>query len=100
MVDVVIIGNGPAGISAALYTKRANLETIVIGKDNGALEKAEKIENYYGIPGGICGKDLIKLGLKQINDLGVKHINEEVIAINYEKEIFNNCFTINVCWYL
>ena len=42
MFDVIIIGKGPAGISTALYTQRANLSTLVIGKDGGALEKTEK----------------------------------------------------------
>ena len=49
MYDVIIIGKGPAGISASLYIKRANLKILVIGKDTGALEKAKTIENYYGI---------------------------------------------------
>lgn len=89
MFDVVIIGNGPAGISAALYTKRANLKTLVVGKDNGALEKAEKIENYYGVPGSVSGKDLIELGLKQIKDLQVDFAREEVIVINNENDIFS-----------
>ena len=49
MYDVIIIGKGPAGISASLYIKRANLSVMVIGKSIGALEKAKTIENYYGI---------------------------------------------------
>ncbi len=88
MVDVIIIGNGPAGVSAALYTKRANLNTVVIGKDIGALDKAETIENYYGVLGKVSGKDLVKLGLEQINELGIKYINEEVIVINKESDEF------------
>ena len=47
--DIIIVGNGPAGLSAALYTSRAKLQTLVIGKDNGALTKADKIENYFGM---------------------------------------------------
>ena len=89
MFDVVIIGNGPAGVSAALYTKRANLNTLVIGKDNGALEKAERIDNYYGFPGGISGIELIKSGLKQLKDLGVDYLQEEVITIEYDNGIFS-----------
>ena len=48
MSDVIIIGAGPAGISAALYTIRSGLETTVIAAGDSALAKAEKIENYYG----------------------------------------------------
>ncbi len=47
MFDVIIIGAGPAGISASLYTKRANLKTMIIYQNNSNLEKAELIENYY-----------------------------------------------------
>ena len=45
--DVAIIGAGPAGITASLYTKRANLKTLVLYKDESSLEKADIIENYY-----------------------------------------------------
>lgn len=46
---VIIIGAGPAGISAALYAARGNMAPLVINNGIGALEKAEKIENYYGL---------------------------------------------------
>ena len=46
MEKVIIIGAGPAGISAALYAVRGNLDPLVINNGIGALEKAEKIENY------------------------------------------------------
>ena len=55
MYDAVMIGSGPAGLSAALYTSRANLTTLVIGKDRGALEKADRIENYFGMAEPISG---------------------------------------------
>ncbi|HEX3021879.1 MAG TPA: FAD-dependent monooxygenase, partial [Lachnospiraceae bacterium] len=48
MAKVIIIGNGPAGISTALYTTRAGIDTMIIGKDYGSLGKASEIENYYG----------------------------------------------------
>ncbi len=48
MVDVIIICNGPAVISAALYTLRSRLNTLIIGRDSGSLAKAGTIENYYG----------------------------------------------------
>ena len=52
MYDVIIIGAGPAGISAAIYTRRANLKVMVLYHGRSELEKAEKIENFYGFPGG------------------------------------------------
>ena len=53
MYDVIIIGAGPAGVSASLYTKRANLNTLIIYHDKSGLEKAEQIENYYGFENGM-----------------------------------------------
>ena len=61
MYDVIIIGKGPAGISASLYVARAGMKCLVIGKGLGALEKAEKIENYYGIQNPISGKELANI---------------------------------------
>jgi thioredoxin reductase (NADPH) len=58
MFDVIIIGNGPAGLSAALYTKRAGLDTLIIGRDNGSLAKADKIENYFVFPSRYREKSL------------------------------------------
>ena len=48
MYDVIIVGAGPAGISASLYTIRRNLKTLIIYKEKSALEKSTKIEKYYG----------------------------------------------------
>lgn len=88
MYDVIIIGAGPAGISASLYTKRANLNTLVIYHDKSALEKAEKIVNYYGFKNGITGKDLYKTGIEQTKNLGTYILDEEVTNIKMEEETF------------
>lgn len=87
MSDVIIIGNGPAGISAALYATRAGLETILIGKDSGALEKAEKIENYFGFSEPISGKNLIDNGVAQAKRLGAKILKSEVVGIGYNDKL-------------
>ena len=55
MYDVIIIGAGPAGITASLYTLRKNLKTLIIYGEKSSLEKAHKIENYYGFENGIDG---------------------------------------------
>lgn len=79
--DVIIIGAGPAGISASLYAKRANLNVAVIYSGESQLEKAHKIENYYGFPEGISGTDLYKNGIEQAKKLGVDVIKAEVTHI-------------------
>ena len=54
-MHVLIIGAGPAGVSAALYARRGGADVTVIAKEVGALEKAETIENYYGIEELVSG---------------------------------------------
>lgn len=85
MHDVIIIGSGPAGITAGLYIKRAGFNVLIISKNQGALEKASKIENYYGFEDPISGKDLITNGIKQAKRLGIDIIEKEVIGIKYEE---------------
>lgn len=82
LYDVIIIGSGPAGISASLYTKRAGLETLIVSKGIGTLDKVEKIENYYGTP-NISGKEIQKIGEKQAKNLNIEIKNEEVMQIDY-----------------
>lgn len=84
MSDVIIIGAGPAGISAALYTIRSGLETTVITAGDSALAKAEKIENYYGFAEPISGKELLARGIDGAERLGVKFTNKQAVSIDYE----------------
>ena len=86
--DVIIVGSGPAGISASLYTKRANLETLIISKGIGTLEKVNKIENYYGLEENITGEKLQNIGEKQAQSLGIEIKNEEVMQIDYDDTKF------------
>lgn len=84
MSDVVIIGNGPAGLSAALYILRAGFSVTVVGKDNGALEKAEKIENYFGLERPLSGNELVEIGKKQVQALGGTILQDEVVGIRWD----------------
>ena len=81
MYDVIIIGAGPAGISASIYAKRANLNVLVIYYGESNLEKATKIDNYYGFIDGISGEDLYYNGIKQAQNLGVEVEKIEVVGI-------------------
>lgn len=81
MYDVIIIGGGPAGVSASLYAKRSNLNVLLIYNDISNVEKAHKIDNYYGFPEGITGPDLFNNGLEQAKNLGVEVLKSEVTGI-------------------
>ena len=81
MYDIIVIGAGPAGISAALYAKRAGNNVMIVYYGLSNLEKAEKIDNYYGFENGISGKELYENGIKQAQNLGIDIKNEEVINI-------------------
>ena len=83
MYDIIIIGAGPGGVSSALYSKRANMNVLLLYNDGGELKKAHKIDNYYGFPNGIEGIDLFNNGLKQAENLGVDISKEEVLDIRF-----------------
>ena len=82
--DSIIIGKGPAGVTASIYMKRAGLNPLIIGKDVGALEKASIIDNYYGFETEITGKELFLKGLKQAENLNINIITDEVIDIKFD----------------
>ncbi len=88
MYDVIIVGAGPAGISASLYTVRRNIRTLIIYKEKSALEKSNKIENYYGFENGINGEELYKIGIRQAQNIGAEVIKDEVtnIQVDYLNE--------------
>ncbi|MBR3134657.1 MAG: FAD-dependent oxidoreductase [Clostridia bacterium] len=88
MYDIIIIGAGPAGISASLYARRANLNVLVFYSGESELEKAEKIDNYYGFPDGITGKKLFEQGIEQAKKIGVEIIKNEVIKISKSSSSF------------
>ncbi len=81
MLDLIVIGAGPAGISASLYAKRANKDVLVFYHGVSQLEKAHKIDNYYGFVNGISGSELYENGIEQAKALGVDVKNEEVLSI-------------------
>ena len=89
MYDILIIGAGPAGISASLYAKRANLNVIVLYNGESNLEKASKIDNYYGFEDGITGKELYTKGIEQAKNLGIEIKKVEVLGIENNEKSFN-----------
>lgn len=91
MYDVIIVGAGPAGISAALYSKRAGMDTLVLYSGISEIQKANKIENYYGFINGITGEELYYNGIKQAKNLGIEILEKEIIDIQINE---NLCFNV------
>lgn len=88
MKQLVIIGQGPAGISAALYAVRGGADVTVIANGAGALARAGLIQNYYGFEDGISGRELIEAGVRQAEKLGVRMVRGELFGIEYGEEGF------------
>ena len=89
MNPVIIVGHGPAGISAAIYLKRAGITPIVIGKDAGALKDyQDPVENYYGFSSPVMGSFLIESGIHQARRLGIEVIHDAVIKITLKDNLF------------
>lgn len=90
--DVVIVGAGPAGWSAAIYTARAGLDTVLLGiLKNSNAYKAHVIENYFGYEKQISGPFLMEEGKKQAMRFGVQHIEREVVDV---KQNADGTFTV------
>jgi len=81
MYDIIILGAGPAGMSAAIYAARFNLKALIISKEiGGYMMEAPQIENYPGFK-SISGLDLANSMKEQVKSLGVEIIEEEVVEI-------------------
>lgn len=87
---VIIIGSGPAGYTAAIYTSRANLEPLLFeGREpGGQLLTTTDVENYPGFPKGILGPDLIKLWRGQAERFGTKIESQEVTRVDFSSRPF------------
>lgn len=87
--DVIIIGSGPAGLSAAIYAKRAELECVVIekaGLSGGQIINTYEVDNYPGTP-GISGFDLSTKFREHCDKLGTEFVTGEVISLELEDDI-------------
>lgn len=87
MAKVVIIGSGPAGVSAALYTARAGIDTTVLTRGPGALARAEGIENYYGVPGPVSGAELERRGIEGAKAVGVQFVEAEAVGLTFTDKL-------------
>ena len=83
--DVIIIGGGPAGLSAGLYTSRAGLKTLLVEKGmvGGQITNAELVENYPGFPDGISGFDLGDSIHRQATRFGLETVSADVTGVEF-----------------
>uniref|UniRef100_A0A7C4XGB4 Thioredoxin reductase n=1 Tax=candidate division WWE3 bacterium TaxID=2053526 RepID=A0A7C4XGB4_UNCKA len=86
--DVIIIGGGPAGLTAAIYTSRASLKTLILAGQpaGGQLTLTSEVENFPGFPDGIMGPELIGLMQKQAIKFGAEYVEENAAKITGSAE--------------
>ena len=87
--DVIIIGSGPAGLSAAIYAQRAKLATLVLEKEmmsGGQVLNTYEVDNYPGLP-GINGYDMGMKFRSHADSLGAEFATDEVIRLEVDGEI-------------
>ncbi len=87
--DVIIIGGGPAGLTAGQYASRSQLKTIVLDKSSsaGALAYSNKIENYPGITEPLTGSELLDLFRGQARSFGAEYMETQVVGVNFDNEM-------------
>lgn len=90
MYDVIIVGSGPAGFTAAIYTTRANLKTLVLAgtKWGGQLMLTTEVENYPGFPQGIQGPELMKKFRDQAERFGAQVIDKLANKVDFSHQPF------------
>jgi len=90
MLDVVIIGSGPAGYSAGIYSARANLKTLMISgwEEGGQLMLTTEVENYPGFEHAIQGADLMEAMKKQAQNVGVEMLQAMVTNVDFSSRPF------------
>src|SRR5207245_6155043 len=87
LYDIIVIGSGPAGLTAAIYATRANLKTLVIAGAvaGGQLMITTDVENYPGFTKGVQGTELMELWRQQTVRFGADFVDDKVTKVDLSK---------------
>ena len=90
LYDTIIIGSGPAGLTAAIYATRANLKTLVVAGQvaGGQLMLTTEVENYPGFPNGVLGPELMELWRKQAERFKADFVDDDVTKVDFKRRPF------------
>jgi thioredoxin reductase (NADPH) len=90
LYDTIIIGSGPAGLTAAIYATRANLRTLVVAGQiaGGQLMLTTEVENYPGFPNGVLGPELMGFWRKQAERFHADFVDDDVTRVDFEERPF------------
>src|SRR6478672_10901918 len=86
--EVIIVGGGIAGLSAAVYLGRAQRDTLVIDSGKSMAKWEPAVENYLGFPEGISGQKLLRRGGQQARRYGVRLVADEIVRAAARKRMF------------
>src|SRR5579875_2798030 len=87
--DVIIVGSGPAGYTAAVYTARADLRPLLIEgtQYGGALMQTTEVENYPGFPSGVMGPELMGSMREQAERFGTEIVTDDATSIDFSGDL-------------
>jgi len=86
--EVIVVGGGLAGLSAAIYLGRAQRDTLVIDSGDSMAQWEPDVANYLGFPGGVAGDDLLKKGRKQALRYEVKFVEDKIVSLLLRDSVF------------
>ncbi|MDA8165203.1 MAG: NAD(P)/FAD-dependent oxidoreductase [Desulfobacteraceae bacterium] len=88
IIDVVIIGAGPAGLQAAVHAVRKKASVLVVGRPEQSSLYRAHVENYLGVDGVAAGSDLLRIGAAQAERFGARLLTEDLLKIEPREELF------------